>query len=1216
MNLAPNGKPSNLTPEQYKLVRTKAFKNWFGDWENDPKNASKVVDENGEPLLLYRGNKGNVEELGYEFNLGQNLLNKKSNNNFGFFFTDDIKVAKSYGNPLWNFKYDTALYYVLNVFIDVKNIIDLRSLGFRTIGIDFIELLDKKNISFKGYENLKQEIIKYDRTYDTIDAKEWYTPNVYDFFDVFPKLREVFKNNKINGVLFKEKSRTSKGEITYAVFNSNQIKLADGSNTTFDSNNNDIRFDKGGLIKIQPIQNELAHNYFKRNDAYGQFIAKNGNLFYIVMDISPYPKVRVFDAKTVHKNLGNGYGTNNIAIANFNVDYPNKIFSGYSENQSIFVENDYRRIGIASAITDFAEEVLGMNYVPSKLLSNEMQGFVNNRFNYEKYGGKNPDIRFDEGGLVGDVFTKKVYIIRLSGGDWFEDYNSVYDNYEDALNDYNKINNSDFERYENSKGLVKTLSEKTLKYKFVAEIDEDDNIDDYTDTITLKNETFWQIIDDGEWNDLEADSVERVNEKADKLLSEVYNYYGRKYNTIYLNEDETISLKLRIADHSGKWKNKGSEDYFLSIVISDKNPTEDFYMNSSEGLNREQEEVFSSENTFEEIIEFINEKIEYYKEKSNILFDDGGKIPKELYHYTSEKNFDRIFDSNILNPSQKYGNRLSFTSDSEYHKKEHGLDYGNTNVRITFDNEKLLSDGYSFSPFDHSLNQNKIGKEFEYVISTPIENVKKYIKNITIFEGNAILGYIDKNATDYANKYYLNSDIRYKQGGLIAPNGKPSNLTSEQYKLVRTKAFKNWFGDWENDSANASKVVDSNGEPLVVFHNSDNLFNVFDLSYFGKSDGGYAGVGFYFALQSIKGYGQYSYQCFLSIKNPLIRTSDNWKDNFMPYVWIPNRANELKEFTSIKNASAEWTNEAKKIGFDGFIDEGGEIVAFYPNQIKLADGSNTTFDSNNKDIRFDDGGEVKSDYIKRVKEAIKYVENSPNARMQIDFEDEEGSKQSINEGKDYERIFPLKSKSNSFIVKKIREGVQDKYDSIGIWNENKKPYDYKYPKNKKYGDKSKEFDTLQIANYDDKGKIVGIIKIATSENKKQDVKKGAFKISVRQDYQNKGIASKLIEKAESEGIDFVEALKNNNFTSKGRWYFKSWLNKKLKNKAKYKYSEGGMPKKEIFNSIGSAIGFGTIPIIEGHDMVAECDCGEKFTYQNSKKDILWQCPKCNVKKGF
>ena len=30
---APNGKPTNLTPEQWVTVRTKAFKRWFGDWE-------------------------------------------------------------------------------------------------------------------------------------------------------------------------------------------------------------------------------------------------------------------------------------------------------------------------------------------------------------------------------------------------------------------------------------------------------------------------------------------------------------------------------------------------------------------------------------------------------------------------------------------------------------------------------------------------------------------------------------------------------------------------------------------------------------------------------------------------------------------------------------------------------------------------------------------------------------------------------------------------------------------------------------------------------------------------------------------------------------------------------------------------------------------------------------------------------------------------------
>lgn len=52
---APNGKPTNLNERQWLQVRTKAFKDWFGDWENDPKNASKVIDDNGEPLVVYHG---------------------------------------------------------------------------------------------------------------------------------------------------------------------------------------------------------------------------------------------------------------------------------------------------------------------------------------------------------------------------------------------------------------------------------------------------------------------------------------------------------------------------------------------------------------------------------------------------------------------------------------------------------------------------------------------------------------------------------------------------------------------------------------------------------------------------------------------------------------------------------------------------------------------------------------------------------------------------------------------------------------------------------------------------------------------------------------------------------------------------------------------------------------------------------------------------------
>ena len=49
---APNGKATNLNEAQWIDVRTKRFKDWFGDWENDAKNASKVIDENDEPLVV------------------------------------------------------------------------------------------------------------------------------------------------------------------------------------------------------------------------------------------------------------------------------------------------------------------------------------------------------------------------------------------------------------------------------------------------------------------------------------------------------------------------------------------------------------------------------------------------------------------------------------------------------------------------------------------------------------------------------------------------------------------------------------------------------------------------------------------------------------------------------------------------------------------------------------------------------------------------------------------------------------------------------------------------------------------------------------------------------------------------------------------------------------------------------------------------------------
>ena len=50
---------------------------------------------------------------------------------------------------------------------------------------------------------------------------------------------------------------------------------------------------------------------------------------------------------------------------------------------------------------------------------------------------------------------------------------------------------------------------------------------------------------------------------------------------------------------------------------------------------------------------------------------------------------------------------------------------------------------------------------------------------------------------------------RDENGKLLAPNGQPSNLTEKQYVQVRTKAFKDWFGDWEKGVIFTANNVDN-----------------------------------------------------------------------------------------------------------------------------------------------------------------------------------------------------------------------------------------------------------------------------------------------------------------------------------------------------------------------------------------------------------------------
>jgi len=193
-----------------------------------------------------------------------------------------------------------------------------------------------------------------------------------------------------------------------------------------------------------------------------------------------------------------------------------------------------------------------------------------------------------------------------------------------------------------------------------------------------------------------------------------------------------------------------------------------------------------------------------------------------------------------------------------------------------------------------------------------------------------------------------------------APNGKDTNLTEDQWLSVRTAAFKNWFGDWEKDPQNASKVVDENGEPRVVYHGTYGDFTVFDKAMIGSAtDYGIWGRGFYFTNMENTPYGNKKLALFLNIRNPFIFNDYKSAEEIGDYlnIWDGNfhEDDRFGIFRPYAAGAAQIADSAQERGHDGLMVVLGkwtEYIAFEPNQIKSATDNRGTFDPKNPDITF------------------------------------------------------------------------------------------------------------------------------------------------------------------------------------------------------------------------------------------------------------------------
>ena len=202
-------------------------------------NSSKVVDENGEPMVAYHGSNNEFTK----FDTARIGSSTGTSDGRGFYFTTDKDYANSFGKDG----------NVLSVFLNIDNPLSLKE---KTITkrqlFDIIKRIDEKEVAADGEHWL---ISNYANYYDVgidgaireaAESEYPYSDNDVElvnslisasgnFKDVVSSVYEV--TGKSSEIVPKEN-----GTVHYVVTNPNQIKSATGNNGNFSTTEDDILY--------------------------------------------------------------------------------------------------------------------------------------------------------------------------------------------------------------------------------------------------------------------------------------------------------------------------------------------------------------------------------------------------------------------------------------------------------------------------------------------------------------------------------------------------------------------------------------------------------------------------------------------------------------------------------------------------------------------------------------------------------------------------------------------------------------------------------------------------------------------------------------------------------------------------------------------------------------------------------------------------------------
>ncbi|MDY4255987.1 MAG: hypothetical protein SOX69_09755, partial [Oscillospiraceae bacterium] len=251
------------------VTQSLQFKRWFGDWQNHPENASKIVNADGTPKVVYH----------------------QTDADFTIFNTDNQRAGKlDTDTPTGMFFKPTDQNIGINgtkqmpVYLNARNILELKNRdeahrywmqnvpGYAKLQAQYDAVDTKYNKRYEEAENISDEW--YDKNYDDLVSgkisdeealrvmdepldkilKEWKSKTEPIAIKQKQLITDFIKNSLYDGIHLSYDGRRNGVDVeTFIVFDPTQIKSATDNIGTFDGTNPDIRFQR----KLPDVQEKL-----------------------------------------------------------------------------------------------------------------------------------------------------------------------------------------------------------------------------------------------------------------------------------------------------------------------------------------------------------------------------------------------------------------------------------------------------------------------------------------------------------------------------------------------------------------------------------------------------------------------------------------------------------------------------------------------------------------------------------------------------------------------------------------------------------------------------------------------------------------------------------------------------------------------------------------------------------------------------------------------